>query len=231
MNNLILITSVINTPNKPLSYTKNRSVFTRNERFEQTKKTILTVREKVPNSIILLVECSDLNEEESLFLNNNCDYLLNLWEQKNLHKNIFGLSKSLGEGTQTICAINFIIKNNIKFKYFFKISGRYWLDEDFIYSRFDNNKYILKKILNNHNNIFTALYKFPNNNLDKFKLFLESNINLMKKNIGYEILFAKYINKNVEKSKIIFYDDIGCNGLISYTGLEIEKYYDRYRKK
>ena len=48
MNNLILITSVINTPNKPLSYTKNRSVFTRNERFEQTKKTILTVREKVP---------------------------------------------------------------------------------------------------------------------------------------------------------------------------------------
>ena len=38
MSNLVLITSVINTPNTPLSYSKIRSVFTREQRFEQTKK-------------------------------------------------------------------------------------------------------------------------------------------------------------------------------------------------
>ena len=42
MINLVLITSVINTPNKQLSYSKIRSVFNRNERFKQTKKTIKT---------------------------------------------------------------------------------------------------------------------------------------------------------------------------------------------
>ena len=39
---LILITSVIDTPNAPLSYTNTRSVFTRQQRFEQTKKSIQT---------------------------------------------------------------------------------------------------------------------------------------------------------------------------------------------
>ena len=41
--NIVLITSVINPPNKPLSYVKNRSVFTEDERFEQTKKTIKSI--------------------------------------------------------------------------------------------------------------------------------------------------------------------------------------------
>ena len=39
MNNLVLITSVICTTNKPLSYTNNRSVYSHVERFEQTKKS------------------------------------------------------------------------------------------------------------------------------------------------------------------------------------------------
>ena len=48
MINLILITSVICITNKPLSYTKTRSVFTHEERFEQTLKTIQTIRDKIP---------------------------------------------------------------------------------------------------------------------------------------------------------------------------------------
>ena len=39
MNNLVLITSIICTPNTPLSYTNTRSVYTHDERFEQTKRT------------------------------------------------------------------------------------------------------------------------------------------------------------------------------------------------
>jgi len=76
MNNLILITSVINTPNTPLSYTNTRSVFSRQDRFEQTKKTIKSVREKLSNSKIIIVECSDFNEEENNYFKENCDYKL-----------------------------------------------------------------------------------------------------------------------------------------------------------
>jgi hypothetical protein len=38
--NLTLITSVIDTPNKPWSYTNIRSIYTKQERFEQTKKQL-----------------------------------------------------------------------------------------------------------------------------------------------------------------------------------------------
>ena len=69
MDSFVLITSVINTPNTPLSYTNTRSVFSRQDRFEQTKKTIKSVREKLSNSKIIIVECSDFNEEESKYFN------------------------------------------------------------------------------------------------------------------------------------------------------------------
>ena len=47
--NLVLITSVVCTPNIPLSYINTRSCYTHDERFEQTKKTIKTIKEKIPN--------------------------------------------------------------------------------------------------------------------------------------------------------------------------------------
>jgi hypothetical protein len=82
MANLVLITSIVNTPNKPLSYTNTRSVFSRKERFEQTKLTIQSIKNKIPNNKILLVECSDFNEEEKLYFEKECDYILNLWNNK-----------------------------------------------------------------------------------------------------------------------------------------------------
>ena len=131
MNNIILITSVINTPNNPLSYSKTRSVYNRNERFEQTKKTIQSVKEKLPNIKIMIVECSNFNEEENNYFKENCDYILNLWEKKELHNNIFGTSKSLGEGTMTIEALKYIEELNLEYQYLYKISGRYWLNDNF----------------------------------------------------------------------------------------------------
>ena len=48
MNNLVLITSVICTPNTPLSYTNTRSVYSHEERFEQTKKLSKLLKKKYP---------------------------------------------------------------------------------------------------------------------------------------------------------------------------------------
>ena len=67
-SNLILVTSVINTPNKALSYSKIRSVFSRKERLEQTKKTINSIKHYIPDHKIFLVECSDFTEEEENIL-------------------------------------------------------------------------------------------------------------------------------------------------------------------
>jgi hypothetical protein len=217
MNNLVLITSVINTPNKPLSYSKIRSIFTRNERFNDTKKTIKTIKDKIPNLKIMLVECSDLTIDELSYFNEQCDYILNLYEYKELHNNIFGLSKSLGEGTMTIKALEYIEENQLQFDNLFKISGRYWLSDIFDYNNFNNKLYVFKKIRNNIENIFTALYKIPFNKHIFLKKFLIENLNKMKQKIGFEILFGKLL-KDIEFNNIFFVDTIGLNGRVTIDG-------------
>ena len=74
--NLVLITSVINPPNRPLSYSSCRSIYSPNERFIQTQKTISSIREKIPNSKIFIAECSQLTSEQETYLTANSDYLL-----------------------------------------------------------------------------------------------------------------------------------------------------------
>jgi glycosyltransferase involved in cell wall biosynthesis len=64
MKNLFIITSVINTPNKPLSYISTRSVYSREERFNQTQITIISIRKYIPDCFIFLVECTDFTNDE-----------------------------------------------------------------------------------------------------------------------------------------------------------------------
>lgn len=212
MNNLILITSVINTPKIPLSYSKIRSVFSREDRFEQTKKTIKSIKDKLSNSKIIIVECSNLNKEENNYFNANCDYILNLWNKTELHNCIFGLSKSLGEGTMTIEALKYIEILNLEYDYLYKISGRYWLNENFKIENIRSN--IFKQINKNENNIFTALYKIDKETVKKLILFLINNIENMKKCIGYEVLMSNFV-KNIDKTLI---DIIGLSGFVTVCG-------------
>jgi hypothetical protein len=215
MNNLVLITSVIKTPNLALSYTETRSVFTSEERFEQTKKTIQTMKEKIPNSKIFIVECSELNEEQNDYLIKNSDYFLNLYDNSELRKNIYGRSKSLGEGTMTIAALEYIINNNINYDNLIKISGRYWLSDNFLYSNFENDNIVIKYINNDSNNVLTALYKLPKVCVEKLKDFLIKNIYKMFACIGYEVLFSEFIN-GLSVSKNIL-DTIGIQGYVSVS--------------
>lgn len=219
MINLVLITSIIDMPNKPFNYTNVRSVFTREQRFNDTKKTIQSIKQFIPNLKILTVECSNLLKNEIDFFKENCDYFINLYENKSLHDNIFGLSKSLGEGTMTIKAIEFIYKNDIKFDNFIKISGRYWLSDTFDYNNFNNNKIVIKKINNDKKNILTAMYKIPYNILPLLQKFLSNNLEIMRKCIGYEILYGYFI-KFIEKeniSEISYLNVMGVQGYISVS--------------
>jgi len=227
MKNLVLITSILNPPRKPLTgfvenaacgivYSRIRSIFTREQRFNQTKKTIQTIKEKIPESKIIIVECTNFNKEEAEYFKNNCDFVLNLWNKTEYSEDIFSLSKSLGEGTQTIQAIEYIKKQ--KFDNFFKISGRYWLNDDFNFSNFDNDKLVFKKIDDNVENILTCLFKIPYSYVPSLQQFLTNNIPLMKRALGHEILFGRFLkNLNYENTK--FLDNIGIQGKIAINGV------------
>jgi len=213
MQNLVLITSVICIQNTPLSYTNTRSVYSHAERFEQTKTTIETVKAKIPHLKIIIVECSELDQEQTEYLTTHSDYFLNLYKNDFIRNCTTGISKSLGEGMMTICALNYIIDNNIEYDNLIKISGRYWLSNKFEYTNFNNNDIVIKYIENNKDNVFTALYKLPKSASVNFMKFLESNFNNMKNCIGFEILFANFIK--TENKQIKTLDPIGLDGYVS----------------
>ena len=217
MKNLVLITSVINTPNKPLSYSAVRSIFSREERFKQTQETIKSIKAKIPNCKIVIVECTDFTDIERGYFQEQCDYILNLWENKSLHNNIFGISKSLGEGTMTIKALEYIFEEKIEFDCLYKICGRYSFNDRFNYSVFNNTKNIFKKINGDINNIFTSFYKVDNKMAKIILLFLKKNNILMQKCIGYEVLFGRLL-KMIEYDNVNFISDIGYEGYVTVDG-------------
>lgn len=216
MINLVLITSVIHTPNSPLSYTNTRSIYSVQERYDQTKKTIQSIKDKIPDAIIVIVECSPLSESEEEFLTQNSNYLLNLYNFKNIQTNVYGISKALGEGTLTYHALNYIQLNNIKYDNLIKISGRYMLSDKFDLNNFNNDSIVIKHIDGDRNNVITSLYKIPHKVVEKFKTFLNNNFNLMAQCIGYEKLFSMFVNSLTDVD-IKSLDTIGVEGGIAVS--------------
>lgn len=219
MKNLVLITSIIDTPIIKLSYTNIRSVFSKQQRFEQTKKTIQSVREMIPNCKLILVECSILSPEELNYFENNCEYFLNLYEQNEIKERIYSISKSMCESTQIIYALKYMIQENIEFDNLFKISGRYFLNSQFNYSLFDNSNIVVKKINHDNNNILTALYKISKSHILKYLNFLIDSEEDMKECKGLEIIFAKFIHQ-MDNLQLLDHN-IGVEGNVSVCGTKV----------
>ena len=89
MKNLVLITSVIAISDKPLSYTKTRSVYSTEDRYNQTLKTIDSVN-KIPNKIVIFIETSDIPKDMEGKIKSLVDYYINF--------NSIGTIKSVIDG-------------------------------------------------------------------------------------------------------------------------------------
>jgi hypothetical protein len=124
-------------------------------------------------------------------------------------------SKSLCEGTMTISALDFLIQNNIQYDNLIKVSGRYYLSENFNINNFMNNDIVLKYIDNNTNNVFTGLYKIPKKYVENLNLFLKNSYNKMISFIGYEVLFSEFI-QTLPGIKINI-NPIGLKGYVSVS--------------
>ena len=216
---LFLITSVVNITKNPFSYTNVRSVFSREERFEHTKYTIESIKNKVENVKIMVVECSYLNEQETEYFKQNVDFFINLYcfENKNIISNVESISKSLGEGQLTICALEYLFNNNIVFDKLFKISGRYYLNDNFNYDLF-NNSFLNASY---SGGVFsTCLYKLTYlASQDWYNFLLNSTPDFLNC-VGYENIFSKFLNKVVAENKYIVLDTkpLGVSGLCAVDG-------------
>ncbi len=189
---LFIISSIIDTPNNiPYNYSSVRSVYSKNERFEQTKNTIKTIKEYCPIAKILIIECSnyETNKDELDYLNANTDYFYNIWDKKDLHKYFFGLSKTLGACIMACEFIQYIIDNNLNYDHYFIISGRYYLNNNFNFDLYKDAKLLQFRT----DGIYTSsvLYKMNYHYLSLFKEYIINNLDL---SLGYEQIYDNFCN-------------------------------------
>lgn len=126
---LVIVSSAINTCQAPLSYHPIRSVFDKNKRYEQTLQTLESIK-KIPNKKIYFVECTDIPEFEE-DIRRSVDYYKNVY--KGNEAVIDGPYKNVGE------AISLLVVDTDEYENVYKISGRYYLNDEFDYSLWDND--------------------------------------------------------------------------------------------
>jgi hypothetical protein len=138
------------------------SAYDEQQRFEQTLETIECIRNKVPNSYVVLFECSSksIDENQKDILKEKTDLFLEFYDEpviQAIYENLearpelITYGKSLLE-TRGLLNTLYIIKNHNVFndtQRLFKLTGRYLLNDDFdiqdYQSKFLENKYVIKK--------------------------------------------------------------------------------------
>ena len=224
--NITLIPSIIDTPNKPLSYHAVRSVYTKQERFEQTKTTIESVRSRIPNNKILVIECSPLTEEENAYFVENTDIFINLYElsDKSYIEKIHSHSKSMGEGTMTMYALEYMLSNKIEYDTLYKLSGRYRLNDKFSYYKYNNNNNTMVQYYCGKECASTILYKMSKGVSLKWYAFLQNANHYFVNCYGYENIFAMFLREleHQKENLVINTQQMGVCGNISVCGGYVE---------
>ena len=218
--NLVIITSVLNCNNNPLSYYNIRSMFDINERYRQTLKSIHTIREKIPNVEILFAECSDLNDyiDIELDIKDKVDHYYNFYEIDNIKNKVISKYKGLGEAYILLESIK-IIKDDIVNNYYdnvFKLSGRYYLNSNFNYNDFNNNNNQFTNWDNNKSSYCTLIYKVKYTSLINLENCLYNSLEDLEN--GYSIEHCIFNKFNELNNKINVIKKFNVSGFLATEG-------------
>jgi inositol phosphorylceramide mannosyltransferase catalytic subunit len=214
--NIIIITSVLNISNNPLSYYHKRSVFTIEERFKQTLNTIRSIKEKLGSEIeIFFCECSDLllyNSYEKI-IKSEVSYFYNFYDNFTIRNYVLSKYKGLGELYLIKQALKIIDDSKKKYQFIFKISGRYYLNENFEYNEFNNNYNIMTYWDCNIQSYASLFYKICFQDLLLFMNSLEQFEYDLKHGNSFEQCLYKFFNHN-----ILVHNKLNISGYLSTEG-------------
>jgi hypothetical protein len=202
-----IITSVIYFSQNKLSYSTVRSIFTPAERTAQTIQTVKSIREKVPGADIILLEMGKRK--------NISDELINLVDKyvfvgNNLLVNwaCSGKFKGLGEALGLVISKK-SLKNEADF--YFKISGRYFLNDDFRPEIWGGRSFFAKKY---DAAISTRLYGFGKEMFDDWQKALRRSLLPLYKGRSIEEVFPKMLDdKNIHRI-----ENLGVSGFVGPQG-------------
>lgn len=186
-----LITSVIYSKTaKTVSYGSARSVFTPEERAEQTLRTIESVRQKVPGARVVLIEAG-LQENLPYNLAQKADKYIYLGNKKIVRWACDSTFKSLGESFMLLYAV----KYTGDYDFYFKISGRYFLDENFDINAWKQGQFVLYFRPDLDEYISTRLYGFRKEMKKEWKYALIKGLPFSLIGYAIENTLAKFIPK------------------------------------
>ena len=217
--NIFIITSILNCTNLELSYSKKRTVFSFSSRLRQTIKTIESIRKYYSDCDILLCDCSDLSnyKTEELEISKLVDYYYNFYDNDynndSIKNAVNGIYKGHGECMILLKALDIINNLNNSYKYIFKISGRYYLNDNFDNKLFENNENVFTTWDGCNFSLCTVLYKLMYNDRKYFENVLRNSINELIEGNSIEICIYKYFLKNIN-----IIEKINVSGYLSTEG-------------
>lgn len=221
--NLFIVTSCI----KPVI-----GVFSDEVRFIQTLDSLLSIRKKVPDAIILLCDASvkKLSEQEMEKLNRHCNLFVDMnnfpyvreLSEKGLKSHaenalMFGIMTALKQD------IN-LQKMMYSVKRIFKYSARTILENRFSIHEYDNlfGKFVFKKRITTWMNpvqngvshlLITRMFSFCPSLIDTYLNVINENFKLLN---YMDTEHAHFVN--IPKEYLVEFDIIGCTGFLAGNG-------------
>lgn len=206
---IVIITSTIHPTSEKLSYSKIRSIYDDNERFEQTLNSINSIKNKLPRASIFLLENSPLTCKEQEELKNAVDWLILFSNDPNASEYKDSIYKGSGE-------IYMLLKfyevfTHFDYKRLFKLSGRYFLSENFSPQKFSESQFSFRKYENSYS---TRLYSVPKN-LEE--IYYEQLIKTFKESC-HGATIECILMQDIDENKIKLLDMLGVKGNIAVNG-------------
>lgn len=208
------------------------SIFTNEVRFQQTLRTIESIQQYVPNSSIYLIE-SSAEPVDPMWLDQIASKGVKIFNAAS-HPLVQRLSaqsaKNVVELASMIVFMDFFMKNPERAKRYYKISGRYWLNEHFrLGTEEHKDAFVFMNRVNSWmsdehqeaTGMFqfyeTRLYHFDASLLERYQPLLKDMFDIaMHYSVNCEHATFNVLTEH--KIKVIELERIGANGYISPTG-------------
>ena len=219
-DNIIIITSVLNIIKKPLSYYHTRSVFNIHERYEQTKKTIASIKKYIPDVKIICIECSHMEyyQEYENEIKSSVDYYLNCYSNEKIKNAVQSEHKGYGEVMLVLKAIDYLKKHQIECHHLFKISGRYFLNELFNYSDFNSKHHCFTLWDHSFESYCSLFYKIDGRFINVYENCLNQMIKKLQKGNCLEMELYQMITSIFQFQYIKIIPKINISGYLSTEG-------------
>ncbi|HYE59969.1 MAG TPA: hypothetical protein VEA18_02185 [Candidatus Kapabacteria bacterium] len=206
-----IITSLIYCTQKKLTYAPTRSVYGAEERYRQTLQTIESIRVRFPEATIVCIEAG--LEKSPFDLEKHVDVFLYVGARPLVRYACDSRFKSLGEVIMLLTALKSIPSS----QRYFKISGRYFLNDFFQRTEWEKGSIIYHFIRPDF--ISTRLYSFTSSAKLVWEKALWYGLPYLFLDYPVEYILARF----TPSSAVTAVESVGVSGVDATNGKEVKE--------